>query len=146
MAISLNNEDMDHALSDMIQDNETILAKTWGTINYTPKLNTYRIDDSKSSIGFQNIYAYIALSNTHIKIITLHSLDTTRKTGEFNIPLQDITETEVQKGLLKSSLTLHFDQEKIKILWLNSSRGSEFNHQEENVKKFCSFFNKKHID
>lgn len=140
MAISLNNESMNNALKPITAANETILAKTWGTINYTPKLNSYRVDTSKASIGFQNIYAYIVLSNTHIKIITLHSLDTTRTTGLFNIPLADITASQVHQGILKSHLQLEFNQEKIKIRWLNSSKVSEFKHQKSNVEAFCDFF------
>ena len=140
MAISLNNESMDNALKPITDANETILAKTWGTINYTPKLNSYRVDSSKSSIGFQNIYAYVALSNTHIKIITLHSLDTTRTTGLFNIPLSDITASKIHKGILKSHLQLEFNQEKIKILWLNSSTISEFKNQKSDAKPFVISF------
>ena len=131
---------MNNALKPITAANETILAKTWGTINYTPKLNSYRVDTSKASIGFQNIYAYIVLSNTHIKIITLHSLDTTRTTGLFNIPLADITTSQVHRGILKSHLQLEFSQEKIKIRWLNSSKVSEFKHQKSNVEAFCDFF------
>lgn len=139
MALTMNVESMHHELSKMLTEHETYLASAWASIvTNTPKLMHYAIQQDKpSKIGSSNIYCYIGLTKEHLNIVTLHSLDVTRVTGYFHIPLCDIQSTEVKNGLLKSSATLNFKGEKLKLFWINQASGTNLKNQRKQVKILC---------
>ena len=64
----------------------------------------------------------------------------TRATGYFRIPLQDIQNAAVKKGVLKSSVILSFENERFKILWFNEATGTDMKKQRISVRRICDYF------
>ena len=92
-------------------------------VHNTKRLLSYAIDaDKRPNIGTSNIYCYIGLTQTNLNIVTLHSLDVTRVTGYFRIPLQDIQGATVRKGVLKS---VNSENENSKFYGLMEATGTD---------------------
>ena len=117
MALTMNEESKNLELKKLLLEHEKYKATTWGTIVFcTPKLLSYAVDTEKRpKIGTSSIYCYIGLTQANLNIVTLHSLDVTRVTGTFRIPLKDIQQAFVKNGVLKSSITIDFGNEKCKL-------------------------------
>lgn len=140
MPITFNKKTMICELNQLLINGEKYISRCWGTISRFPLLlSTYCTDNdsSKKYIGFKNIYAYIGLTNHHLNIVTLHSLDVTRITGHYSIPLGNMQNKKSEFGYLKSFITFNIQSSAIKILFLNSSSGSDINNQRQNVKLLC---------
>ena len=142
MALTMNEESKNTELKKLLCEQEKCRATTWGNIvSTTPRLLSYAVDaDKRPNIGFRNIYCYVGLTKTSLHIVTLHSLDVTRATGYFRIPLQDIQGATVRKGVLKSSGILSFGNEKFKILWFNEATGTDMKKQRAAVRRICDYF------
>lgn len=142
MALTMNEESKNTELKKLLCEQEKYRATTWGNIvSSTPKLLSYAVNIKKRpNIGFCNIYCYIGLTKTALTIVTLHSLDVTRATGYFRIPLQDIKKGAVKKGILKSSITFDFGNENFKILWFNEATGTDMKKQRIFVRRICDYF------
>lgn len=141
MALTMNKESMNSELNKLLTGDERYKAKTWATIQTsTPKLLTYCTEQGKRpKIGSSHIYCYVGLTESFLNIVTLLSLDVTKTTGSFRIPLKDIEKADVKSGLLKCSAVLDFGQEKIKILWVNQASGTDLKEQRKNVKVICDY-------
>ena len=142
MALTMNEESKQKELKTLLCENEKYLASTWGNIvSSTPKLLSYAVAaDRRPKIGSRNIYCYVGLTKASLNIVTLHSLDVTRATGYFRIPLQDIQNAAVKKGVLKSSVILSFENERFKILWFNEATGTDMKKQRISVRRICDYF------
>lgn len=142
MALTMNEESKNTELKKLLCEQEKYRATTWGNIvSTTPRLLSYAVDaDKRPNIGFRNIYCYVGLTKTSLHIVTLHSLDVTRATEYFRIPLQDIQGATVRKGVLKSSVILSFGNEKFKILWFNEATGTDMKKQRAAVRRICDYF------
>ena len=142
MALTMNEESKQKELKKLLCENEKYLASTWGNIvSSTPKLLSYAVAaDRRPKIGSSNIYCYVGLTKASLNIVTLHSLDVTRATGYFRIPLQDIQNAAVKNGVLKSSVILSFENERFKILWFNEATGTDMKMQRISVRRICDYF------
>ena len=144
MALTMNEDSMKTELKKLLQENEKYVAWTWACITpSTPKLLSYTVGEKKRpNIGSGTIYCYVGLTKTYLNIVTLHSLDVTRVTAAFHIPLEDIQEASAKYGLLKSSAMLDFGNEKVKLLWMNEAAGTGMKQQRKHVKKLCECLNR----
>lgn len=143
MALTMNEKSMDVELQKLLHENEKLKARAWACIlTSTPKLLSYSTNDKRVKIGASTIYCYVGLSDTFLHLVTLNSLDVTKVTGNFRIPLEDIKQTTIKNGLLKSSATIDFGKEKIKILWVNQAAGTDMKNQRKNVKIICDSLRK----
>lgn len=142
MALTMNEESMHHELNTLLDEGELYKACTWASIlTSTPKLHTYAKQQSKrAKIGSSNIYCYIGLTSTRFNIITLNSLDVTRVTGRFSIPLEEIHHVTMKNGVLKCVATFDFGNENIKVLWVNQAAGTNITKQRMNVTILCDYF------
>lgn len=142
MALTMNEETKNIELDKLLEAEDTYVATTWASLmRTTPKLIRYAVDtDKPHKIGTSNLYCYIGLTTTSLNIVTLHSLDVTRTTGYFRIPLEDIQQATVKKGLLKSSAILSFGSENIRILWFNEATGTDMKDQRKHVRRICDYF------
>ena len=142
MALTMNEESKNTELKKLLCEHEKYRATTWENIvSTTPRLLSYAVDaDKRPNIGFRNIYCYVGLTKTNLHIVTLHSLDVTRATGYFRIPLQDIQGATVRKGVFKSSVILSFGNEKFKIFWFNEATGTDMKKQRAAVRRICDYF------
>lgn len=141
MAFTMNKESMNTELNEMLQENEKYKAQTWASIvTSTPKLLSYTTSqDKRPKIGATNIYCYVGLTNKNVNIVTLNSLDVTRVTGKFRIPIEDIQQFTYKNGILKCSAEINFGKEEIKVLWVNQPAGTDIKNQRKNVKVICEF-------
>ncbi|MEG0329601.1 MAG: hypothetical protein RR602_00540 [Longicatena sp.] len=140
MPITMNEKSKNLELNQLLSPTESYLASAWASIpNSTPILHSFAYQNSEKhdKIGSSNIYCYIGLTDKNLNIVTLNSLDVTRVTGRFSIPLEKIAHVAVKKGILKSSAILDFGNEKIKIFWSNQNAGTDMKDQRKNVKIIC---------
>ena len=145
MAITMNETSKLEELQKLLIDEETYIATTWASIQtYTPKLLTFSTTEKKPNIGFQHIYCYAGVTKNALNIVTLHSLDVTRVTGTFHIPLVEMKDIEIHQGVLKSSVTLNFGNEKLKLLWVNETLGMDIKNQRKQVKLLCEHISSIH--
>lgn len=142
MPLTMNEQSKNNELKHLLLENETYISRTWASlVSSTPRLLTYCVDDNMHpKIGSSNIYCYIGLSNTFLGIITLHSLDVTKVTGRFRIPLDEIKNIELKNGIMKCSATIEFENERFKLLWINEALGTDMKQQRKNIKAFCEYF------
>ena len=99
MALTLS-EDAKNELLDEIGQN--YISKIWATLVVcTPKILHYAIDPNQKRVQWINTYAYIGLTDTHLNIVTLSSLNVTVPTGQFSIPRKDIEQLSIIKKSFK---------------------------------------------
>lgn len=143
MPITMNEKSMKEALDPLRGPREAYIAYTWATIHQqTSKLLSYTTTSQKNPrIGFRNIYSYLGVSKENIMIVTLHALDVTKATACFRIPIKEITTIYATYGLLRSKMILTFEQEQIRIDWMNESFGMDLKQQRNAVKRICHYVN-----
>lgn len=140
MPLTMNTQSMFDELHLLLLENEKYISVSWATLTgRTPKLKTYLKQGDFSKIGASNIYAYAGVTKTSLNIITLNSIDPTRTTGAFRIPLKDIKNITMKNNILKCSITFEFENESFSIHWLKGSGGTNIKNQRKYVEKIILY-------
>ena len=131
MALTLS-EDAKNELLDEIGQND--IYKIWATLVVcTPKILHYAINPNQKRVQWINTYAYIGLTDTHLNIVTLSSLNVTVPTGQFSIPRKDIEQLSIIKKSFKYIVSFQLQGELVRMNLSLTAIGINIKNQIQNV-------------
>lgn len=99
----------------------------------TPKILHYAIDPNQKRVQWINTYAYIGLTDTHLNIVTLSSLNVTVPTGQFSIPRKDIEQLSIIKKSFKYIVSFQLQGELVRMNLSLTAIGINIKNQIQNV-------------
>lgn len=135
MSFTMSAAKRDELLNSILSPEESYKAKVWITIMAsTPKFLGYAILLGGAGGALSNKYGYMGVTEKALNLITVGSVNVNEVKDKFSIPLNDITEIKVKKGLFgKRTLMLKMENESMKISVMDNAIGSDIKDQKENA-------------
>ena len=148
MSLSLKKEKMVEYLEDAKVQGENYKCMLWGTIY--AKFSSFQ-NRSAASIAMaftpapgvagslNNAFCYIGLTEKSLYVIALDAYNTSRITGTFALPFENITSLKMRKALLGSSHRVEIECGEFVILTVKrTSLGTNIKDQKERMEEFLT--------
>lgn len=143
---TMNERDKNEMLNAIAGEGETYQCRLWGTIMADAK--TYARIGGLSPIAgsgaaalgaLSNAYCYLGMTEKNINFVIIDSIDVSKVKNRLSVPVGNIGKAEVKKGLIpgRTTVILHIENTKMKLILMNNTVGSDIKGQKENVEKFC---------
>ena len=149
--LTMNEKDKHEMLEAILDENESYQCKLWAVI--MAGADTYALIGGLSTLtngaaaalgALSNVYCYMGLTEKHLNLVIVNSIDVSSIENRLSLPLSSITKAKVKGGLLpgRKVALLYFGKDKMKISLMNHAIGSDIQNQKENVGKFCQVVSK----
>lgn len=149
--LTMNEKDKHEMLEAILDENESYQCKLWAVI--MAGADTYALIGGLSTLtkgaaaalgALSNVYCYMGLTEKHLNIVIVNSIDVSSIENRLSLPLSSITKAKVKGGLLpgRKVAMLYYGKDKMKISLMNHAIGSDIQNQKENVEKFCQVVSK----
>ncbi len=137
MTMVLKQEDMDKNLDAILPEGETYKVKIWGLILKGSTLERFILD---SWAVLQNECCYFGITEKHLVIALMGSMNISKMQGKIIIPLDELPPVKRKHGVLPNQkmLILGEGKGKLKISLMDRSvLTSSIKNQREEIQTFC---------
>ena len=144
--VTMNENDKNLMLDELLQPGQNYQLKIWGTIMADAK--TFAMIGAISAVvgsavaamgALSNAYCYIGATEDYLNFVVVDSLNVRKVLHRFSIPFNSMTSAKVKKGLLgRTIIILKFGNQKMKLALMNNTIGSDLVGQKEGVAALCS--------
>ncbi len=138
MSLTMSTAVREESLNSMLEDGEHYEGKVWITIMANAgKLLGYSLLLGGAGGALSNTYGYMGLTEKHLNLVTVGTIDASKITGKFAIPLTDIKKIKIKKTLIGGGQILYFETAdmKMKIAINGNALLSDIKDQKENREK-----------
>lgn len=134
MSLTVSVASRDKMLAAMLKDGETYHGKVWMTIMASSgKLVAYSLLAGPAAGALSNVFGYLGVTDQHLNIVTIDSVNVEKETGNYSIALSDITSLKIKSGLFgRKVILLETADLKLKISITVNALMSDIKDQKEN--------------
>jgi hypothetical protein len=136
--LSVHQDAMQNKLISLLPKDEKYRQMFFGSMkSATPALFSYCVDKNRPKIGSSNVNCYIGVTEKHLMIVALSSLDVLKTSGGFRIPLKDI-HIVTRGNIFQCMVDLGMGKEHIRLSVPYSVLGSDLKKQKASIQAFCA--------